>query len=308
MRLRQLEAFRAIMLCQTVTRAAEMLFISQPAVTRLLADLEESIGFALFERTRGRLHPTPEAHLLYQEVDRSLIGMERIARTAHAIKTQQSGSLQVMAPPSIALSFMPRAIAHYLKGHGEIQILLGVYDSRTIVDMVIGRRCDVGIVNLPISHAGTHGDSLLSTAHVCAVPASHRLAGRTKLVPSDFEGELFISQPNHTGTRLLIDAMFASHGVKYKPAQIETQVSATMCSLVAAGLGLSLVDAITAMEYVASDLRFIPFEPAIPLEFSVLTQVQRAPPRLAESFVAHVRRFALASLNPNLVMVSMASE
>ena len=259
MRLRQLEAFRAIMLCQTVTRAAEMLFISQPAVTRLLADLEDSAGFSLFERSRGRLHPTPEAHLLYREVDRSLIGVERIARTAHAIKTQQSGTLQVMAPPSIALSFMPRAIAHFLKDHGEIEILLGVYDSRTIVDMVIGQRCDVGIVNLSISHTGTHGDSLLSTAHVCAVPLGHRLAGREMLVPSDLEGELFISQPNLTATRLLIDAMFASHGVKYRRAQVETQVSATICSLVAAGLGVSLVDAITAMEYTGGDLRFVKF-------------------------------------------------
>lgn len=308
MRLRQLEAFRAIMLCQTVTRAAEMLFISQPAVTRLLADLEESVGFSLFERSRGRLHPTPEAQLLYREVDRSLVGVERIARTAHAIKTQQSGTLQVMAPPSIALSFMPRAIAHFLKDRSDVEILLGVYDSRTIVDMVIGQRCDVGIVNLSISHTGTHGDNLLSTAHVCAVPLDHRLASHDRLIPSDLEGERFILQPNLSPTRLLIDAMFASHGVKYKRAQVESQVSATICSLVAAGVGVSLVDAITAMEYKGGDLLFIPFEPLVPLEFSVLTQLQNSPPRLAESFVAHLRRFALASLDPKLVIVNAAAD
>jgi len=64
MRIRQLEAFRAVMLCQTVTKASEMLHISQPAATRLIADLEESIGFTLFERIRGRLIPTPEAQTL----------------------------------------------------------------------------------------------------------------------------------------------------------------------------------------------------------------------------------------------------
>lgn len=290
------------MLCQTVTRAADMLFISQPAVTRLLADLEESVGFQLFERSRGRLHPTTEAQLLYEEVNRSLIGVERIARAAHAIKTQQRGALHVAAPPSIALSFMPRAIAHFLKDHGEIKITLGVYDSRSIVDMVIGQRCDVGIVNLSISHTGTHGDNLLSTAHVCAVPVGHRLAGREVVVPADIEGELFLSHPSHIGTRLLIDAMFAAYGVKYKPAQVESQVSAALCSLVAAGQGISLVDAITATEYKGNDLRFIPFEPSVPLEFSVLMPLQRTPPKLVESFIAHVRKFVIAELDPRLVM------
>jgi DNA-binding transcriptional LysR family regulator len=290
------------MLCQTVTRAADMLCISQPAVSRLLADLEENAGFQLFERVRGRLHPTAEAQLLYEEVNRSLIGVERIERTAHAIKTQQRGALHVAAPPSIALSFMPRAIAHFLKEHGEIKITLGVYDSRTIVDMVIGQRCDVGIVNLSINNIGTHGDSMLSIAHMCVVPVGHRLAGREVVVPADIEGEVFLAHPSLLPTRLLIDAMFATHGVKYKTAQVESQVAAALVSLVAAGLGISLVDAITAMEYKGSDLRFIPFEPAVPLDFTVLTPLQRAPSKLAEIFISQVRKFAISELPPALVM------
>jgi DNA-binding transcriptional LysR family regulator len=290
------------MLCQTVTRAADMLCISQPAVTRLLADLEESAGFQLFERARGRLHPTAEAHLLYEEVNRSLIGVERIARTAHAIKTQQRGAFNVAAAPSIALSFMPRAIAQFLKEHSEIKISLGVYDSRSIVDMVIGQRCDVGIVTISMNNTGTHGDNLLSTAQVCVVPVGHRLASREVVVPADIEGESFISHPSFLDTRLRIDAMFAAHGVQYKPAQVESQVSATVVSLVAAGLGISLVDAFTAMEYIGSDLRFIPFEPAVPVDFTVLMPTQRAPSKLVEIFVAYVRNFALAELDPRLVI------
>ena len=290
------------MLCQTVTRAAEMLFISQPAVTRLLADLEDSAGFPLFERSRGRLHPTAEAQQLYEEVNRSLIGVERIARVAHSIKTQQRGAVQVAAPPSIALSFLPRAIADFLKDHEEVKFTLGVYDSHTVVDMVIGQRCDVGIVNLSISNTGTHGDRLLTTAHVCAVPVGHRLAGNQVVVPADIHGEQFLSHPSLIGTRLLIDAMFTAHGVKYKPAQVESHASATLCSLVAAGQGVSLVDAITALEYKGNDLRFIPFEPLIPFEFSVLMPLQRSAPKLVEAFIAHVRNFALTELDTTLVM------
>ena len=302
MRLRQLEAFRAVMLCQTVTRAAGMLCVSQPAVTRLLADLEESAGFPLFVRSKGRLHPTAEAHLLYEEVNRSLVGVETIARTAQAIKTGQRGRLHIAATPSIALSFMPRAIAEFLKKAGEIKVTLGIYDSRTIVDMVIAQRCDVGIVNLSIGNTGTHGDSLLSVAHLCAVPVGHRLSRRKVIVPADIEGETFLVHPTYIGTRLLMDAMFAAHGVSYKPAQVETQTAAALCALVAAGQGIALIDALTAMECKESNVRFIPFEPLVPLEFSVLTPLQAMPSKLVEPFISHVRKFAIAELDPRLVM------
>ncbi len=301
MRQRQLEAFRAVMLCQTVTRAAEMLCISQPAVTRLLADLEESAGFELFERVRGRLHPTAEAHLLYEEVNRSLVGVERIARTAQAIKNQQRGALHIAAPPAIAISFLPRAIADFLKDHGEIKIQLGVYDSPSILDMIVGRRCDIGIVTLGTSNGVAHGDNLLTVAQVCAVPVGHRLANRKVVVPKDVQGELFICHPSFIGTRLAIDAMFAAHGVEYKAAQVESQTSASVVSLVAAGLGISLVDAFTAMEYKGKDVRFIPFEPAILLNLTVLTPSQHTPSKLAEVFLSHIRKFASDELGTRLV-------
>jgi DNA-binding transcriptional LysR family regulator len=290
------------MLCQTVTRAADMLFISQPAVTRLLADLEKSAGFQLFDRTRGRLKPTAEAHLLYEEVTRSLIGVERIVQTAQAIKTQQRGALHVAAPASIALSFLPRAIAKFLEDHGEVRIVLGVYDSRSIVDMVIGERCDLGIVNLGIGHTGTHGHTIVSTAHVCAVPVGHRLADRLMVGPSDIQGEALLSHPSYLPTRLLIDAMFASHQVSCRIAQVESPVSAVLCALVGARQGIALVDAITALEYKGSDLKFIAFEPSIPLEFSALIPSQRALPKLAEAFIQHLRKFAINELDPRLVL------
>src|SRR5690606_32731373 len=89
--LRHLESFRAIIVCKTVTNAAEMLHVSQPVVTRLIADLEERIGIQLFERRKGRLHPTPEAMLLYEDVHRSLSSIERITNAASEIRSLQRG-------------------------------------------------------------------------------------------------------------------------------------------------------------------------------------------------------------------------
>ncbi|MCP4433148.1 MAG: LysR family transcriptional regulator, partial [Gammaproteobacteria bacterium] len=75
MNLRQLEAFRAVMITRSITRASELLFVSQPAVTRLINDLESSVAFPLFQRIKKRLHPTPEAHAFYEEVERSFAGL-----------------------------------------------------------------------------------------------------------------------------------------------------------------------------------------------------------------------------------------
>ena len=301
MKIRQLEAFRAVMLWHTVTRAAESLHVSQPAVTRLIGDLEDSVGFALFSRVRGRLHPTPEAQALYEEVERSLLGLEHIARTADEIRSLQRGMLRIAAAPALALSFMPRAIAVFLKLHTDIRVSLANYPSRTVVDMVMEERCDVGFVTMSINHLSTHGQCLLSTRMVCALPEGHRLAGRDLILPSDLAGEHFVSYPHAIESRLQIDTLFASYGVERK-LQVETQVSAGICAMVAAGLGVSLVEPITAMEYGERGVRFLPFEPVMPTDYSVLTPAHRPSSMLVTAFIEHVREFAIQELDPRFMI------
>ncbi|GAB7546109.1 LysR substrate-binding domain-containing protein [Cupriavidus sp. 8B] len=301
MKIRQLEAFRAVMLCQTVTRAAEMLHISQPAATRLIADLEESVGFALFERVRGRLYPTAEAQVLYEEVQRSLVGVERIALAAQDIRDLQRGSLQIAAAPALALSFLPRAIAEFLTQHGQTQISMLTHSSRTVVDMVVGQRCDVGLAILSMNHPSTHGERLISTRMVCALPVGHRLCAEAVIRPHDLAGERFVSHPRALDSRLQIDALFASYGIE-RQLQVETQVSWSICAFVEAGLGVALIDPITALEYRGKGICFRVFEPQLTTDFSVLFSTQRPPSLLLKSFIAHTRAFAIAQLDPQLVV------
>ncbi|MFN6995291.1 MAG: LysR substrate-binding domain-containing protein [Aquincola tertiaricarbonis] len=302
MRIRQLEAFRAVMLCQTVTKASEMLHISQPAATRLIADLEQSIGFALFERVRGRLIPTPEAQTLYEEVQQSLLGVDRIARTAEEIRHQQRGVLQVAAAPALSISFLPRATAQFLVERPQTQISLLSHSSRTVVDMVVGQRCDIGFAILAMNAPSTHGEPLLGTRMLCAVPAGHRLAGQAVVRPTDLKGEHFASFPRVLDTRLHVDALFAAHGVE-RILRFETQISHGLCSFVESGLAVALVDPITASEYRGDGIRFIPFEPTIRMDFTVLTPIQRRPAMLVQTYVQYVREYALKQLDPRCVVL-----
>lgn len=290
MNLRQLEAFRAVILGQTVTRAAEMLHISQPAATRLIASLEEDIGFSLFERIKGRLQPTPEAMTLYQEVQRSLIGVDRIARTAQDILSLKRGSLHIACAPAMGLSFLPRAIAAFMAEHDHVQISLAVLSSREVVDLVVGQRCDLGIIVLPNTYPSPRAEKLLATRMLCALPAGHRLQNQATIKPEDLQGEAFISYPQSIGSRQHIDSIFAAHGVE-RELRLETQLSLPMCALVEQGLGVALVDAISAVEYRGSGIVFRAFEPAIEMDFSMLLPVQGPASKLQISFLEHMQQF-----------------
>ena len=297
MKIRQLEAFRAVMLYQTVTLASEMLHISQPATTRLLADLESSLRFKLFDRVKGRLNPTVEAQALYEEVQRSLAGVDRIARVADEIRDMRHGTLQVAAAPAIALSFLPHAISDYLKTRPEAHIALAVHSSRSVVDRVIGQRCDVGFAILSMNHATAHGERLISVRMVCALPAGHRLCALDTITPADLAGERFVAHPRSVESRLRMDALFAAHGVEMR-AQMECQLGHAICAFVEAGAGVSVIDAISAWGYRGSGVVFKPFAPSLVTDFALLTPSQRPAPLLLKSFIAHVREFAIAELGP----------
>ena len=300
MKIRQLEAFRAVMLSQTVTLASEMLHISQPATTRLLADLETSLGFKLFDRVKGRLYPTVEAQALFEEVQRSLAGVDRIARAADEIRNLSRGTLQIAAAPAIALSFLPHAIADFLKTRPEAYVSLAVHSSRSVVDMVIGQRCDVGFARLTMNHASAHGERLISAKMVCALPAGHRLCALDIIRPADLAGERFVAHQRSVEARLQIDSLFAAHGVELK-LQTESQVSHAICSFVEAGAGVSLIDAITAWGYRGTGVVFKPFDPVLVTDFALLTPSHRPAPLLLKPFIAHVRKFALTELGAGVI-------
>lgn len=294
MKPRQLEAFHALIVGETVTRAAELLFVTQPAVSRLIADLEQEVGFTLFERVRGRLVPTEDALLLHEEVERSLDGMTRIANVARDIKTARKGILQIAAAPSLSLSFLPKVIASFLEQHNDVNISLSGSNSTAVVDQVTSQRCHVGFIMLPTHYPGVHSEKLLTTEVVCIAPMGHALAAKAVIHPKDLAGERFISHPSDLESRLRVDALFAAYGIQ-RHLQIETQFNAGVCSFVENGLGVALIDPITALNY-PGKIAIRRFEPTLQDEVQVMFPAQRPPSRLVRQFVEHVKNHASSQL------------
>ncbi|MCB1716123.1 MAG: LysR family transcriptional regulator [Candidatus Competibacteraceae bacterium] len=286
---RQLEAFRALMLGKTVTRAAGMLFITQPAVTRLIRDLERQVGFELFERRKGRLHPTPEALALYQEVDTAFIGLDQIARHASMIRDFSAGRLTIGGMPALSLQFLPRVIHQFLQAHPGIAITLHSRSSQKIAEQVAAQHCDLGLAALDIDVPGVQTESLWAGQMVCVLPPDHRLVARAFVTPQDLAGEVFISLGTDHRARFQIDSVFAEAEVERR-LQIETPLSATAIEFVKAGTGVTITEPVSA--YCQTDKTVVvkPFKPTIPFEFLVLYPAERPRSRLAHEFVQHLRQ------------------
>ena len=302
--LRHLEAFRAVMVRHTVTGAAEMLEVTQPVVTRLIAELERRIALPLFERASGRLVPTPEAGLLFEDVHRSLMAIERIANAASNIKTLKLAHLRIAAAPAMALSFLPGTIASFTSEHTETLVSLEAQLTPTVLDLVQSGRCDLGfaMLNMRKTHHA-NSEVLVSARMVGAVPTHHRLAGRKVLRPEDFEGESFVAPAALMESRTKIDALMLSHGVNRR-INVETQLSSAIVKLVEAGAGLALIEPLTACAYTGGLLKFIRFEPEIVVDYSIVISPRMSPTLVLKPFIDHARREIRKMLPPNLIVRS----
>jgi len=287
LKIRQIEAFRAVMLRRTVTSAAESLHVSQPAVSRLLADLESRVGFVLFERQQGRLVPTAEARVLFEEVERAFVGMDRITLAAQQIRAMRRGSLRVAGSPAVALDLLPAVIARFAERHAGIDVSLLAHSATTVVEKVASGQCDVGLIAEPIPHPAVKSERLSNAVMRCIVPRKHRLARRASLRAADLRGERFISFPQSFDARSAIDRVFVEAGVS-RDLVIEAQLSQAIVALVGNGAGVALIDPVTAA-YARERVAVRRFTPEVPDHFYIVTNAAQPMPVVAEAFCVDVR-------------------
>jgi len=293
MKLRQLEAFRALMIGRTVTRASEMLFISQPATTRLIADLESSLGFTLFERRQGRLFPTVEAEQLYEEVQRCFIGLSDLQRTAQQIKFLERGKLNIAVAPCLGITIMPEVIKLFTRDRPEVAVRFLIHASTTILNMLRNRQCDLGLTVFSADFPSPNGEHVYSGEHVCAVPKLHPLAQRDSIQVKDLQDQQIVLGTHEMDMRQHLDVMLATHGVRIQSC-VETQTSAAMCLCVEAGLGLAIIDSLTAANYKGGNIVFRKFQFPLKLDISAILPEGGRAPMLVREFVAFLKDYMSA--------------
>jgi DNA-binding transcriptional LysR family regulator len=247
-RLHQLEAFRAVMHGGSVTRAAEILSLSQPAVTKLLRALEEETGVTLFDRSRRRLTATHEAHLLEAEAARFFAAAKRVDRLANDMRLVGVGELRVAANPSLGNSLVPRLLAQFARQEGGARVSLTVASSLEVHDLVQTSQADLGFA-LPLGGgAALDAAPPLRLPGVLVLPLGHRLARKRVVELRELEREPYISLGRQYRLRDVVDDLFEQHGIA--PTRVaETQNGAAACRMVAEGLGFTVCSAASAMDF-----------------------------------------------------------
>ena len=293
MNLRQIEAFRTVMLTGSVTSAADQLTLTQPTISKLIAQLERSTKLKLFDRVRGRLVPRREAHALLQDVEKVMEALEEVGRSARHLARSRVGHIRIAAIPSLGLSFLPKAIAGFVESRPQVGVTLIVREASYVNEWVAAQTMDIGFV----SDDGPPGKGTIATQFpgrsraVCVLPQGHRLAKKKSVRPKDFADERVISMGREPTFRYLVDHAFADAGIARK-ITVETNHFAAACVLVAEGAGIGVVDPYSALAcYDFGRIVLRPFEPAIPFAVKVIKAVSRPVPLMVDEFLSYLTEY-----------------
>ncbi|WP_337268444.1 LysR family transcriptional regulator [Oryzifoliimicrobium ureilyticus] len=243
--IRQLEAFSAVMSAGSITGAARLLGRSQPAVSRLIQDLEAELGYALLYRTSGRIQPTSRGLRFHAEVERHLASLVHIRERAEAIGNDEPATLTVAATPSLAAGLLPPALValapELLSRHLHVQALA----AENVVQAVLARSADLGISSLPLEHPGLDIHWIAEAPCVVAMAANDPFASQDVVRLSDLGNGRIITLANPYRLRHRINEVFARAGV-VPERMIDVNASLTALSLVRSGLGFAIIEPATA--------------------------------------------------------------
>ena len=232
--------------------------------------------------------PTREARLLQKEVDRIFRGLEELGGFVRDLRNLEQGELTIVATPPIGETILPDVIARFLTMHANIRISFEIRHSDVVNQRITDQHADIGFSMVPFDHPSVVGEVLFNVPAVCALPASHRLAGAKTVTAEDLRGEPFISFLSGSRMRHLVDAVFEQRQIS-RVLRHEVFASPEAAVLVQKGLGVAVVDPLSAARHAGAELVLKPFEPRIDYTFKAMRPRFRDASRLADAFMDELR-------------------
>jgi DNA-binding transcriptional LysR family regulator len=295
MNLRQIEVFQAVMTNATASRAAEVLRISQPAVSKAIQELEWQIGFSLFHREKGRMIATAEAQMFFQEVEKSFSGLIYLRSAAARIRDFGSGELRLVSLSALSTNIVPKALRAFQLRHPNVSITFQARMSSLVKELVASGQFDVGLAADEIDVTGVDTSLFYRQRLVIAMPDGHPLCEREVIVPDDLHEQNFIALAPEDTSRRKLDALFSQRDIKPKIV-LETPYSTTVCAMVQAGIGCGMISPLTAEPYLGRGLVTRPLEPAIHSRTLLILPPNRKPSRIVADCIEELRKVAAAEV------------
>ena len=281
-KIRQLEALISVITTGSMTTAAAQLGISQPAISRLLADLAKDFDFQLFEKRNGQLRPSHETRILEPDIRRVLELMRRIADVSGDITRHKAGHLRVACLPGFATSHLPSVVTQFLRNRESVSMTIEPDRPERILEWIINEQYDLGITD------GFHGHPAVDQTEinlrtVCCFPTGHVFEGMDSISPKELDNLPLIHTRKNSAFYRDLATSFQTVNARIN-TKIEVRQFTAACELICQGLGVSVVSELDAAQYVSRGLSYRPFAPAIPHKISLVRPVHKAPSLIALEF------------------------
>lgn len=288
--LRQIEVFHAIMIAGSLSGAARMLSVSQPAVSRVLATVESRLRMLMFERVRGRLQPTPEARRLFSEVESILEGVRRFNALAADLAGGAHGELSLVSSPSYSEWLIPVAIRRFRARFPDVRIKYRPLPFDSLLPHVLLGHADLAISSMPPPPSANAAARAIGHSFIeCAVPDAHPLAQADAVSAADLVGQTFIGYGRDTPFGRLSADFFAAAGLPLR-ADIEIRSTPEAMGLVREGVGVALIEAFGARRSAQGGVVLKPLSPPLSHRIYLIHTNVSPLSAMAKEFLAVVKR------------------
>jgi len=288
MRLRQIEVFHAIYTSGSMTNAARLLNVSQPSVSKVLAHAEQQLGYALFDRVKGKLVATPEADRLFGLVSNVYAHVEELRNVAENLRASDVGKIRIAATPAFGVDLIPTAISSYLEKHKDTVFEIETLHHDEIADALHESRIDIGLAFDPSPVPGLSTETLASGEFVAITPDSVRFDGQDRVTIDQLADMPFIGLSSRGPLGRMLSSHLDNSGVDLNRI-VYTETYHIAKALVAKGAGVSIVDAITARSTEFQNVNSWRIDPPLRYSVAVISADSMPLSILCRRFIKHLR-------------------
>ncbi len=293
MRLRHIEVFNAIMLTGSVSGAARLVNVTQPAVSRILQHAEAQLGLALFQRTKGRLTPTPEALALYPHIERLFAQLDEVQRLAANLKAGTTAQeLRILTVLALSYEVLPRALKRFRETYPSVAVQVQSLHSAQVVSGLVLQEADIGLVLSPVSHPALTQEPLADGRVVCVAPIGllpARLVRSGQVALSDLAEHPVIALDARDPLGISLGQACREAGVGLR-SDLSVQTYHAALAFAHHGMGLALVDSFTAMSADLTLVHVLPVDPPLSVPLRALHPAGKAGSVALRAFVREVQR------------------
>lgn len=287
--LRQIEVVRTVLVTGTIAGAAKVLNVSAPGLSRLIKYTEQSLDFRLFDRRQGRLVPTLQSRVVFDQINAVFRKVEDLHDIVHRLESGASQELRIASAPSIANVLVPRAIEQLRARHPNLRMSINIVKTEEVLDYLMLGKGEIVALSRRFEHPGLHFEKLATGRLVCVVPEDHELARHDSVSVRDIVRFPLIGiDPSEPSGKIITDIIDAL-GLTYDMT-ICARFDTTVCSLVKAGLGIAVIDEFAVAYGCMPGVKVLDIEEATSFDTWVASKADASLSAFATNFIQLLRQ------------------